>query len=145
MATARTTLLPKWYWLIAGLALLWMAFGCFVYVDSMSMSAEELMQLPQSQQDVLSAMPVWATAAYAIAVWAGLAGAVALVLRRGWAVPLFIISLLGIVVQFGWLFLATQLLAIDGPSAAAFPLVVTIIGILLVWFAAHARRQGWIA
>ncbi len=145
MATqAEAVGVPKWYWAVAVLALLWMAFACVVYVFHVSMSAEDMAKLPAIEQDVMYNSPVWVTAAYAVAVWAGLAGAIGLLLRRAWAQPLFILSLVGVVVQFGWLFSATEWLAVKGPSSAAFPVVIAVIGAFLIWFAGHAQKRGWI-
>ena len=51
------------------------------------------------------ATPTWMVAAYAIAVWVGLAGALLLLLRRKLAVPLLLVSLIAVIVQFSGLFL----------------------------------------
>ena len=144
MATkAESVGVPKWYWAVAVLALLWMAFACVTYVVHVSMSAEEVAKLPQIDQDIMYNSPVWVTAAYAVAVWSGLAGAVGLLLRRAWARPLFVLSLVGVVVQFGWLFSASDWLAVKGASAAVFPIIIAVIGAFLIWFAGHAQKRGW--
>lgn len=145
MATqAESVGVPKWYWAVAVVALLWALAGCFAYVTQVGMSAEDLARLPQAQQDIWNAMPAWVTAAYAVAVWAGLGGAIGLLLRKAWARPLYLLSLLGIVVQFGWVFLATDILTTVGPSSAAFPAFILIAGVALVWFADHSRKRSWI-
>jgi hypothetical protein len=33
MSDARGTAVPSWFWIVAGLALLWEAFGCYTYVS----------------------------------------------------------------------------------------------------------------
>src|SRR5688500_704787 len=142
MATASGSALPKWYWGVAGFALLWMAFGCFNYVLLMTMSPAELAQLPPAQQEVIDTAPVWVNAAYAIAAWSGLGGAIGLLLRRAWARPLFVVSLLAVILQFGWIFTSTDQLAVEGPSAAAFPLVSLLLGVFFVMFADHAQKRG---
>lgn len=142
--TAESAGLPKYYWAVAVLALLWALAGCFAYVTQVGMSAADIARLPQAQQDVWNAMPSWATAAYAVAVWAGLGGAIGLLLRKRWAQPLYWLSLAGVVAQFGWIFLATDVLATVGPSAAAFPLFIFAAGVLQLWFAAFAPKRGWI-
>ena len=145
MATASGSALPKWYWGVAGFGLLWMAFGCLNYVLLMSMSPAEIAQLPPAQQDVVNTAPVWVNAAYAIAVWSGLGGAIGLLLRRAWARPLFLVSLIAVILQFGWIFTSTDQLAVEGASAAAFPLVILLLGVFFVMFAGHAQKRGWIA
>lgn len=146
MATvAQPAALPKWYWAVAVVALLWALAGCSAYVMQVGMTADELAQLPQAQQDIWTAMPAWATAAYAIAVWAGLGGAVGLLLRKRWAQPLYLLSLAAVVAQFGWTFLATDIMTTVGPSSVGFPLLIFVAGLALLWFAGHARNRGWIA
>lgn len=145
MATTSGSALPKWYWGVAGFALLWMAFGCFNYVVLMSMSAADIAKLPPAQQDIVNSAPVWVNALYAIAVWSGLGGAIGLVLRRAWARLLFLVSLVAVILQFGWIFTSSDQLAVEGPSAAAFPLVILLFGIFFVWFAGYAQKRGWIA
>jgi hypothetical protein len=143
--TTESAALPKWYWLVAVFGLLWMAFGCFNYLLLMTMSPAEIAQLPPAQQEVVNTAPVWVNALYAIAVWSGLGGAIGLVLRRAWARLLFLVSLAAVILQFGWIFTSTSQLAVEGPSAAAFPLIILLFGIFFVWFAGYAQKRGWIA
>ena len=145
MATKSESGVPKSYWVVAIATLLWMAFGCFMYVIYVTMSPADIAKLPPVQQDLRNNAPDWLMATYAIAVWSGLAGAIGLVLRRAWARPLFLLSLLAVIVQFGWIFIATDQLAVEGPSAAAFPLVIFGLGLFFVWYAGYAQKRGWIA
>lgn len=135
---------PAWYWVVAVLALLWGAVACFAYVSQVSMSAAELAALPQDQQDMLNALPTWVTAVYAVAVWSVLGGAIGLLMRKAWAYHLFVVSLVAVVVQFGYIFLATDTLAAMGMSAAYFPLFIFLVGAFLIWFTGMARTRGWI-
>jgi hypothetical protein len=136
---------PVWFWIIAILSTLWSLAGCFAYYTQVSMSSADLAKLPALQQEIWKMMPAWATAAYAVAVWIGLGGSISLLLRRRWARPLFLISLLGIIVQFGWTFLGTPILDRMGAAdSVPFPAVIFIIGLFLVWFSARAARRGWL-
>jgi hypothetical protein len=135
---------PGWYWAAAVAALIWTLIGCYAYLTQVGMDDTQLAALPQAQQDVWRAMPPWATAAYAIAVWSAFAGAVGLLLRWVVAVPLFALSLIGIVVQFGWVFGATDILTTVGPSSTLFPLFIAIVAAVMLWLARTAARRGWI-
>lgn len=135
---------PGWYWAVALAALLWNGFGCFMYVTQVGMEPADMARLPEVQQEVWRAMPGWAVGAYAVAVWAGLLGAIGLLLRRSWARLAFAASLLGVIVQFGWTFLGTPLLSRMGASAAAFPAFILIVVALLLWFSSRAARRGWL-
>jgi hypothetical protein len=139
----RTTV-PGWYWAVAVLALLWEAGGCYAYLRAMMMKASDVAQYSAAQRAIFDMTPSWVWAAYAVAVWVGLTGALALLIRRRWARPAFIVSLAAAIVQFGWVFLATPVLSTVGASAAAVPVCVVLIGAFLVWFAGAAARWGWL-
>ena len=136
--------LPGWYWAVAAAALLWEAMGCYAYVSQVSMDAADLARLPAAQRDMWLAMPAWAKGAYAVAVWAGLIGAVGLLLRRRWARLAFALSLIAVIVQFGWAFLGTSILSTMGASSLAFPLAVLLVAALLLWFSGVATKRGWL-
>lgn len=136
---------PVWFWIVAILSTLWSLGGCFAYYTQVSMSKADLAKLPALQQEIWKMMPAWATAAYAIAVWIGLAGSLSLLLRRSWARLLFFISLIGIMVQFGWVFLGSPILDRMGAAdSVPFPACIFIVGLFLVWFSAKAARRGWL-
>jgi hypothetical protein len=142
MATSARTAVPGWYWAVSVAALLWAAAGCFAYLTQVSMDAGDLAKLPAAQREIWTMMPAWATAAYAVAVWAGLAGAVGLLLRRRWARTAYAVSLAAVVVQFGWTFLASPILSTVGPSAAVFPAFIALVGAALLWFSNYAARSA---
>ncbi|HEX5181601.1 MAG TPA: hypothetical protein VFW19_00475 [Allosphingosinicella sp.] len=135
---------PAWYWIVVLLALLWEAGGCYSYLSQVSMKAADMGAMPAAERDLRLAMPAWIWSAYAVAVWVGLTGAIALLLRRLWARPAFIVSLFAAIVQFGWVFLATPALAKLGASATALPICIVAIGIFLIWFSGAAARRGWL-
>lgn len=135
---------PRSFWIVAVLALLWSCAGCFAYVTQTSMGDAELSKLPKAQRDIWAMMPGWVTGAYAIAVWSGLVASIALLLRRAWARPLYIISLIAVIVQFGWTFLATPIMTTVGPSAIPFPAFIITAAAALSWFSGHATLKGWL-
>jgi hypothetical protein len=135
---------PGWYWAAAVIALLWEAMGCYAYVTQVSMEPAALARLPAEQREIWAAMPGWVVGAYAVAVWAGLLGAIGLLLRRSWARLAFALSLLAVIVQFGWTFLTTPILKTMGASAAAFPALILLVAALLLWFSGVAARRGWL-
>lgn len=134
---------PGWFWVVAALALLWEAMGCFAYLSQVGMSAAALSRLPPEQADMWRAMPVWVWCAYAVAVWLGLAGALLLLLRLRFARLAFAVSLAGIVLQFGWALLNPHRLNL-GNGAVLLPVAVFVVGVLLLHFANVAAKRGWL-
>lgn len=135
---------PPWFYVAAVILILWECIGCYAYVSQVSMTAADMAQLPAAQQEIWKMTPSWVTSAYALAVWIGLAGGIALLLRRRIARSLFVVSLIAVVVQFGWTFVATPILTTIGPSAAAFPVFIIAVGAMAVWFSGKAIQNGWL-
>ena len=133
--------IPGWFYAVAGLVLLFEAFGCWMYVSQVSADAASL---PLDQRAMWDATPVWMVAAYALAVWVGLAGAVLLLLRRKLAVPLLLVSLIAVIVQFSGLFLVPQLRETVPESALITPVVLILACYLVFQFARVAQRRGWL-
>ncbi|MDO9487603.1 MAG: hypothetical protein Q7J32_04445 [Sphingomonadaceae bacterium] len=145
MANGVRTTVPTWYWVVAGLALLWSLAGCYAYVSQMTISPAEFARLPQAQQDIWNAQPSWVSGAYALAVWTGLGGAAGLLFRKAWARPFYILSLLSVIVQFGWVFTSTEIMTTVGPSSAIFPACIAALALFLVWFSGLAIKRGWLS
>jgi hypothetical protein len=68
---SETTDLPKWFWIVCGLALVWNLLGVGAFVAQMAMTAEAMAQLPQVEQDMYAATPGWVNIAFACAVFGG--------------------------------------------------------------------------
>ncbi len=144
MSSTASTSIPRWFWLAAGGALIWNLIGVMTYVVSVSMSADAIAALPEAEQRLREATPTFVTAAYAIAVFAGTFGAIFLLLRKNWAVPAYSISLVSLLVQFGYMFLAVNSIAATGAASAVLPAIIIIIGLLMLRFSHSARRKGWL-
>lgn len=135
---------PSWFYVAAVILILWEIIGCLAYLSQVTMSAADMAQLPAAQREIWAMMPSWVTSAYALAVWLGLAAGIALLLRFKIARLLYIVSLIAVVVQFGWTFLATPLLTTIGGSAVIFPLFIIAVGVMAVWFSGKAAGNGWL-
>ena len=132
---------PAWFSAVAVLALIWEALGCFMYVSQVTTDPASL---PIDQRAMWEASPTWMIAAYAIAVWVGLVGAVLLLLRRKAAVPVLLGSLIAVVVQFSALFLVPQLRETTPSDALLFPVVIMIVCYAIWQFSKVAQRRGWL-
>ncbi len=136
---------PKWYYAVVGVLTLWALIGCYTYLAQVTMSAADLAALPQAQQDMMAGMPAWLTAVYAIAVWSALAGAIGLLLRMKFARSAYIVSLIAIILQFGWILIMLPIIETMGfAEAAGFPIFIAVVGAISVWFAGKAARHGWL-
>ena len=132
----------QFYWVSAA-ALLWNISGIAAYVGQVSMSPETLAAMPEAQRALYEDVPAWATSAYAIAVNAGALGCLLLLLRKALAIPVLVLSLAGVLVQFGHALFMTPAIEVMGASTVVFPVIIIGIGVFLIWYANDAKAKGW--
>jgi hypothetical protein len=125
MDEAMRPAVPGWFWIVAVLALLWEGMGCYAYLTQIG--------------SVDDTMPVWISAAFAVAVWVGLSGAILLLMRQRLARTAFAVSLLAVLVQFG----GTILLAKGAPpSGLGMAAAIVAAAVILLWFSDLCIKRG---
>lgn len=133
---------PLWFWAVAVVAVLWNAIGLLAYFQQMMMGAEQFAALPQVEQDLLSAQPLWVSAAFAIAVFAGFVAALALLLRKRIAVRLFLLSLLAVIVQFSSYFILDGYSEYVSGQGWTMPVLILAFSAGFLIFAYRAEKNG---
>ncbi|MCG1036729.1 hypothetical protein [Polaribacter sargassicola] len=132
----------KSFWVISIIALIWNILGVIAYLGQAYMTDEMKAALPQEQQTLYENIPFWVTAAFAIAVWGGLLASILLLMKKSISKIVFIISLIGIVVQMFYNFFLTKAIEVYGPSGMIMPILVLIFGIFLVWYTKKCVDDG---
>jgi hypothetical protein len=135
---------PKWLLPVAIAALLWNLMGCAAYLMDAMATPEDVAKLSAAEQAMYASRPGWSVAGTAIAVWGGALGCLALILRKRWALPLLILSLLGVIVQDIWMFGISAEGRTAGSTVFALQGLVMVIAVALVWLANMASRKGWL-
>ncbi len=131
-----------WYWTISWFAVLWMAFGVLAWIMDARMDEAALNALPKAQRTLFTTRPGWIFIVYAVAVFSGLAGAIGLLLRKDWTVPVLALSLAAALIQFGYTFLVMDAAGLLGAGQAlALPLLIIGIGAFLLWYAWRVRKN----
>jgi hypothetical protein len=123
-------------------ALLWNLVGDASFVAQYRMDPAEMARTDPYTARIYAGMPGWAWAAFGLSVVAGTLGSILLLLRRSAAVPVYLISLIGIVVTFGYSFFGTDLLAIKGWTATLFPALVFVLGVAQFLYARTQVTKG---
>ncbi len=144
MSNMQSVKLPIWFWIIAGVALVWNLMGVGAYIAQVTMSPESMAVLSEAERTGYENAPAWAIGAFALAVFGGALGCVLLLLRNKIAIPVFGVSLAGIAVQMFHSFVIANSMAIYGPGAAIMPAMVVLIGAGLVWWSMNVKAKGWI-
>lgn len=135
---------PVWFWVASVLALLWNLMGVGAYLAQAFMTPEALQALPEDQQQLIASTPVWATAAFAIAVWGGLLGSLMLLLRKKLAYTVLIISFVGVLIQMFHSFFISNSIEVYGPGGLVMPIMILLFGIFLIVLAKRATVNGWL-
>ncbi len=136
--------IPRSFWIVGGVALVWNLIGVARYVMQLRLTEDMLAALPEAERALYTNIPAWATSAFAVAVIAGAIGSVLLLMRSVWAVPAFLISLLGVLVQMYHAFAIADAIAVLGPASALVPTLIIGIGVGLIWYARSAKEKGWL-
>ncbi len=139
------TATPKWLLPTAIVALLWNLIGCVAYLMDVMLTPADIAKMTAAQQALHAARPAWAVAATAIAVWGGAAGCVGLILRKRWANPLLVASLVALVAQDLNLFVLARRVAALAPMAAPLQGLVLLVAVGLVLLARRASTRGWLS
>ncbi len=141
---------PIWFWIIAITLLLWGMMGLFVFYDFVVSTPESMAKYveagtySQAYANHLLATPAWVTAVFALAVLTGALGALCLVLRRTLSLPLYVASLLFIIVLHGNTFLIAKAHKLMSSGQIGMEGVVFSLGVLAVWISRKARNNNWL-
>ena len=133
---------PKHLWVVGVLALLWNSVGAFDYVMTQTRNPTYMSSFTPDQLAYFYAFPKWVVAAWALAVWGGVLGAVLLLLRKRVAVPIFGASLAAMMLTSYYNFVLSSGLAVMGREAAIFSAVIFVIAVALLIYSHRLARKG---
>lgn len=145
MATTFARTPPIWFYLVAIVIVLWAGMGCYMCYQQFLHGADAMPNATAYDHRLMASLPAWYNPVYAVAVGTGLLGGLSLLIRRAFARPLFVVSLIAAVVQFGYLFATTDIVAVKGAGVVLpFPIIIIAIAAGEIWLAGHAQERGWI-
>lgn len=144
MTTETKVKPPAWFWIVSILALLWNLAGAMAYIGQAYMSDEVLAAMSEAERNLYETQPAWVTAAFAIAVWGGTLACIFLLLRKKWAKPLFIISLIGVLTQMSYNFFLSNAFEVFETVDMVMSVMIAIIGIALILFTNKAISKNWL-
>ena len=136
---------PLWFTLLAAVALVWNLAGLFAVVADLRLSAADIAAMPAQQQALYAARPLWSVLASVVAVGGGTLGCLALLLRRRWAVPLFYLSIVGVVLQDIGIFLVAGAARSGNPVPFVLQGLVLAVAIGLIALARRGVARSWLS
>jgi hypothetical protein len=143
--TGETTSKPTLsFWIVAGAMLAWNLIGLMFYYQQSTLTAELMADAGLTAQQIahITSTPAWGHSGYAIAVNAGVLGAIFLLFRKAWAVPFFVLSLVGALVQDLDAFILRDAIDAWGTSAVFLPLTVLVICAAEIWYSRSVKARG---
>lgn len=135
---------PTWFKVVAILAILWNLMGLVAFFMQINMSEATLAAMPAAERALYESTPIWATAGFAVAVIAGTLGSIGLLLRKKWAHPVFLLSLIGVIVQQTYIFFISGMMENAAVGAMVMPVMILLIAILLLFYSKRMIKQGWL-
>ena len=139
MITTSTNKPPIWFWILSIIALVWNGMGVNIYLQQAFKTESYQTMYSEEQLEIAANVPAWVTAAFAIAVFAGALGAIGLLLRKTWAVKLWFLSLIAVIIQMGYTL-------INGyESSIVMTVMIILFALFFVWFSRMSRNKDWLS
>ena len=137
--------IPKWFWVLAVIFLLWNIMGVLSFFGHTFIAEEALAKLPEKERALYAEYPLWTTIVFAIATFGGLIASIGLVMKRKWAKTFLIISFLAIVPQMiHTLFFKNSIDVYGFIQSVTMPVLVVLIGAFLIWFSNYSLNKNWL-
>jgi|TARA_B110000881_G_scaffold157933_1_gene140773 predicted MFS family arabinose efflux permease len=141
---------PNKSFLIIGiLALLWNIMGLFQFIMAAFMQDTMLETYSETytdqQMELFLNTPSWYYVVFGICTITGVLGSIAVLLKKKIAVPLFLVSLVTVLVVQGYWMLGTLAIALLGTEAIIMPMLVIVTSIFLYFYCKGARQNNWLS
>jgi hypothetical protein len=126
------------------ISLLWNGYGCFDYLMTNTKGDPYLRQagMTDAQIAYYHSMPAWMTGVWAIGVWGGALGAILLLARLRWALPVFVISLAAYVASLIYYYLLSSGVGVMGAQMVVMNVVILAACLFFVWYAWRVTKAG---
>jgi hypothetical protein len=145
-ATQRSdTTSPRvWFWVVSTIALVWYLMDMSAFLMRVLMLDDVIREMPENQQHLYRNMPLWVNIVFSGEVFGGVLGCVGLLLRKRWALPLFVVSILGVLGQTFHVYFLSDAISTMGTPAVVMPLLAILIGVAMIGLAKSAISKGWL-
>lgn len=144
MTEEQTVTIPKVYWIVAGVALVWNLMGVFNFFSQVLMSEETLAAMPEAEQALYNAIPTWLNVIFGLAVFSGLIGCIGLLVKKEFATLFFLISLIAVLLHMGYTTFFMNTAEVMGGGTYVMALLVTLFAAFLYYWTMKGLRKGWL-
>ncbi|MFT6781017.1 MAG: hypothetical protein ACJA1A_000936 [Saprospiraceae bacterium] len=135
--------LPVTYWIVSAIALLWNLVGVANFVFQVFFTDTMVALMSPEHKEMILSNPTWMKLVFGIATIGGLIGAVGLIMRKKWAVPALLVSLIAVIIQMGYSSFATKALEVMDQSPV-FPAMIVLFSAVLWFYAKRSDSRGYL-
>jgi hypothetical protein len=129
-------------WIVGIVSLLWNAIGAFDYLMTETANEAYMANFTPEQLEYFANFPSWAVGTWAVAVWGGVLGSLLLLLKKIWAVPVFLLSLVGMAATTVYRYGMSNGLEVAGePFQLAFTAAIFVVSVALFLYARKMREE----
>lgn len=139
--TSGQTKRPLHLWIVGALSLLWNMGGAADYTMTKTRNAAYLADFTPEQLAYFDSFSVWMNTAWAVGVWGALAGSLLLLTKPRLALPVFMISLVGLAVSTAGQIGADKPAGLDSPGITLFNIAIWVVALGLVVYAWWVRKR----
>ncbi|MGV6820793.1 MAG: hypothetical protein ACWA5T_09905 [Parvularcula sp.] len=132
---------PWHLWVVGIVAILWNSGGAYDYLMTVTQNKEYLSHFSAEQVAYYTSMPTLMVVFWAVAIWSSVLASLLLLLRRKWAVPVFLLSIACMAISFVWGWFFSDMPA----STSAQWLMVVVIwaaALFLLWYSRAMAARG---
>ncbi len=131
------------FWVISSVAILWNGMGVNQYLQqAYNTDAFKAMYPDEKVMEMAVNTPSWVMGAFAIAVFGGLIGSIFLLLRKKIAKPIFLVSLIAIIIQMFYNVFMSGAMDVYGPGVVIMPIMVIGFAIFILWYTKKSETKG---
>lgn len=137
-----------WFWAVAIVLLLWglatasIYIAYFVETPAEFASTAEIPENREGYAEYIANIPWWAIGAGILAALTRVLGAVGLLVRRAWALPVYAASLAFFLVALFRAFVLADAASVMSPQHEATEVAFVLLGLFAIWFAHRYGARG---
>ena len=136
---------PAVFWMISMAALLWSFLGLYFWLAQNFFMTEEIKaSLSYERLEMLNNAPSWGVVVFGIATIFGVLGSLFLLMRSKFAKPIFIISLIAIIIQMLYRIFIMHSYEVMGTRGIIIPLIIIGVSVFLYLYSKNAIKREWI-
>ena len=134
------------FWFMAGFFLVFNLSGLMIYYQQVTLDPAVIAQeFSPAELAFVTGTPKWSTAAFALAVNSGILASILLLLRKTWSIPIFVFSLVCILLHDIDGIILRDGADVYGSTGLTIAGVIIAVSVIEIWYSIHVRAKDWLS